>query len=75
LEFVPSGDYDRDVVDLTAQLTRKLEEIVRERPSQWLWIHRRWPTERAQDQIRGKRSGGPTPAPQLQSQPSGSDGG
>lgn len=57
LEFAPSGDYDRDVVDLTALLTRKIEEIVRERPSQWLWIHRRWPTERAQDQVRGKRSG------------------
>ncbi|HEY2884800.1 MAG TPA: hypothetical protein VGJ08_06270 [Rhizomicrobium sp.] len=57
LEFAPSGDYERDVVDLTALLTRKIEDIVRERPSQWLWIHRRWPTERAQDQIRGKRSG------------------
>jgi KDO2-lipid IV(A) lauroyltransferase len=57
LEFAPSGDYDRDVVDLTAMLTRKIEAIVRERPSQWLWIHRRWPTERAQDQVRGKRSG------------------
>lgn len=61
LEFVASGDYDRDVVDLTALLTRKIEDIVRERPSQWLWIHRRWPTERAQDQVRGKRSGIRTP--------------
>jgi KDO2-lipid IV(A) lauroyltransferase len=70
LEFVPSGDYDRDVIALTALLTRKIEEIVRERPSQWLWIHRRWPTERAQDQVRGKRSGSPTAAPTLQTQPS-----
>jgi Kdo2-lipid IVA lauroyltransferase/acyltransferase len=69
LQFTASGDYDRDVVDLTALLTRKIEDIVRERPSQWLWIHRRWPTGRAQDQIRGKRSGVrtqeqlPSPAP------------
>jgi KDO2-lipid IV(A) lauroyltransferase len=56
IEFTPSGDYDKDVVALTAQLTRKIEDIVRQRPSQWLWIHRRWPTERAQDQVRGKRA-------------------
>lgn len=56
IDFTPSGDYDSDVVALTAQLTRKIEDIVRERPSQWLWIHRRWPTERAQDQVRGKRA-------------------
>ena len=56
IEFAASGDYERDVLDLTAQLTRKIEDIVRERPSQWLWIHRRWPTERAQDQVRGKRA-------------------
>jgi KDO2-lipid IV(A) lauroyltransferase len=65
LEFTPSGDYERDVVDLTALLTRKIEDIVRERPSQWLWIHRRWPTERAQDQVRGKRSGVRTAEPPL----------
>lgn len=56
LDFVASGDYERDVIDLTAALTRQLEHVVRERPSQWLWIHRRWPTERAQDQVRGKRA-------------------
>jgi KDO2-lipid IV(A) lauroyltransferase len=57
IEFSPSGDHDRDVLDLTAALTRKVEEIVRARPSQWLWIHRRWPTARDQDQIKGKRAG------------------
>lgn len=56
LEFHASGDYDRDVLDLTAAITRKIESMVRERPSQWLWIHRRWPTEREQDQVQSKRA-------------------
>ena len=56
LSFQPSGDYDRDVLELTAAITRKIESIVRERPSQWLWIHRRWPTGREQDQVQSKRA-------------------
>src|SRR3974390_3022651 len=39
----PSGDHDRDVFVLTAKLNAKLEEVIRKLPSQWLWIHRRWP--------------------------------
>lgn len=38
-----SGDHDRDVYALTAKLNAVTEEAVRKRPSQWLWIHRRWP--------------------------------
>ncbi len=38
-----SGDHDRDVFELTAKLNAKLEDVIRKRPSQWLWIHRRWP--------------------------------
>jgi Kdo2-lipid IVA lauroyltransferase/acyltransferase len=56
IEYSPRGDHERDVLALTAVLTRKIEEMVRERPSQWLWIHRRWPTARDQDQIRNKRA-------------------
>jgi KDO2-lipid IV(A) lauroyltransferase len=56
IEFTPSGDHHRDILDLTQKITDKIEDIVRERPSQWLWIHRRWPTSREQDQVRGKRS-------------------
>jgi KDO2-lipid IV(A) lauroyltransferase len=53
LHFTASGDYDRDVRDLTAAITLKLEEIIRADPGQWLWIHRRWPTRR--DIATGKR--------------------
>jgi Kdo2-lipid IVA lauroyltransferase/acyltransferase len=46
IEFVPSGDHDADIAELTARINAAIEECVRERPSQWLWIHRRWTTPR-----------------------------
>lgn len=54
LDFIPSGDYDQDVRDMTAAINARLETIVRADPGQWLWIHRRWPTDR--DIHTGKRS-------------------
>ncbi len=54
LAFIPSGDYERDLRDMTAAINAKLEEMVRAHPGQWLWIHRRWPT--ARDVVTGKRS-------------------
>jgi KDO2-lipid IV(A) lauroyltransferase len=54
LDFTPSGDYDQDVRDMTAAINARLEAIVRADPGQWLWIHRRWPTDR--DIHTGKRS-------------------
>jgi Kdo2-lipid IVA lauroyltransferase/acyltransferase len=52
----PSGDHDRDVLMLTTKLNAMMEAVIRRRPSQWLWIHRRWPkpgdkpyTRRARD--------------------------
>jgi len=46
LEFTPTGDHEADVLALTARINQAIEECVRERPSQWLWIHRRWTTPR-----------------------------
>ena len=46
LEYKPTGDLRADVQAMTAGINRRLEEMVRADPSQWLWIHRRWPTER-----------------------------
>ena len=43
VEFSPTGDQERDVLALTVKITQVMEALVREHPSQWLWIHRRWP--------------------------------
>ena len=53
IAFTPSGDNERDVLGLTAKITATIEELVRKRPSQWLWIHRRWTSPR--DKIRQQR--------------------
>ncbi|MBV9062201.1 MAG: lysophospholipid acyltransferase family protein [Alphaproteobacteria bacterium] len=49
----PSGHHDRDVLTVTTKINDVIERAVRYRPSQWLWIHRRWPSEG--DQPRKRR--------------------
>jgi Kdo2-lipid IVA lauroyltransferase/acyltransferase len=56
INYTPSGDSDRDVYMLTLAITDAIEQSVRARPDQWLWIHRRWPTERRQDLARNRRA-------------------
>jgi KDO2-lipid IV(A) lauroyltransferase len=53
IEVVPTGDHDRDVFALTREINNVVEKCVRARPSQWLWIHRRWP--RTGDRPRSRR--------------------
>ncbi len=48
LEFAPGGDEAADIQALTERITARIEDMVREHPSQWLWIHRRWPSEKNQ---------------------------
>ena len=43
IEFEPSDDHARDVLALTTRINEAIERCIRYRPSQWLWIHRRWP--------------------------------
>ncbi|HEY7978617.1 MAG TPA: lysophospholipid acyltransferase family protein [Rhizomicrobium sp.] len=54
IEFAPGDDHDQDMHQLTIKITESIEQMVRARPSQWLWIHRRWP--KPGDKIRGKRA-------------------
>jgi KDO2-lipid IV(A) lauroyltransferase len=39
-----SGDLKADLVENTARFNRAIEAIIRERPEQWFWVHRRWKT-------------------------------
>jgi KDO2-lipid IV(A) lauroyltransferase len=54
IEFTPSNDPARDIQELTIKITQSIEQMVRERPSQWLWVHRRWP--KAGEKMRSKRA-------------------
>lgn len=40
-ERVPYPD-DATPESLTAELTRRIEQVIRESPDQWVWFHRRW---------------------------------
>jgi KDO2-lipid IV(A) lauroyltransferase len=44
LRFYPPLTMTGDAVRDTQTLQSKLEEVIREYPDQWLWIHRRWKT-------------------------------
>ena len=44
LRFYPPIDMMGDPAEDTRRLQAKLEEVIREYPDQWLWIHRRWKT-------------------------------
>ena len=40
--FHPPLDLPDDATEATALMTAKIEEQVRKRPEQWVWMHRRW---------------------------------
>ncbi len=42
LDIAPSGDYERDVLQITSLCTKMIEAEIRENPDQWLWFHDRW---------------------------------
>jgi KDO2-lipid IV(A) lauroyltransferase len=39
---VPMGDRQADLVRITGEVNRVLEQAVRRYPDQWLWLHNRW---------------------------------
>ena len=43
-----TGDYERDLVTNTQRFTEVIEEMVRQYPEQWFWLHQRWKTKNCQ---------------------------
>ena len=46
--LIETGNYDDDLVANTAQYIKAIEEVVRERPGDWLWMHARWRSHRTE---------------------------
>jgi KDO2-lipid IV(A) lauroyltransferase len=44
IALASTGDAEADATENTARFTAVLEDAVRQYPSQWLWMHRRWKT-------------------------------
>ena len=44
IEVERSGDLEADVQRATQRFTAVFEDMVREHPDQWLWMHKRWKT-------------------------------
>jgi KDO2-lipid IV(A) lauroyltransferase len=40
--FTPQGDQQKDIYDLLLHINNQISEWIKERPGQWLWVHRRW---------------------------------
>ncbi|ADM10669.1 hypothetical protein PB2503_13159 [Parvularcula bermudensis HTCC2503] len=47
LRLKKSENDKQDVAELTAMMNERLGDFILERPDQWLWFHRRWPSELA----------------------------
>ncbi|MBR1397089.1 MAG: lysophospholipid acyltransferase family protein [Selenomonadaceae bacterium] len=44
MRYEDNGNTDEDLYKFTEKMTRILEKIIRENPTQWLWFQKRWNT-------------------------------
>ena len=40
-----TGDRNADIAAGVARINAFIEDRVRERPTEWFWVHKRWPSE------------------------------
>jgi KDO2-lipid IV(A) lauroyltransferase len=48
VEIIRTGNHDADVFAITQRCTKVIEEVVRQYPDQWFWVHQRWKTQKCQ---------------------------
>jgi KDO2-lipid IV(A) lauroyltransferase len=53
IAFAPTGDKEKDILDLTRKCEAFLEAVIEKRPEPWMWTHRRWKTRPPEE--RGER--------------------
>lgn len=42
IKLIRTGDHERDVAENTAMFIRLIEDMIRDHPEQWLWMHKLW---------------------------------
>lgn len=42
IRFAPTGNKEKDIADLTTEINRRIEAVIRRYPEQYLWAHKRW---------------------------------
>jgi KDO2-lipid IV(A) lauroyltransferase len=42
VQLVRTGDAEHDILENTQRFAKVIEQIIREHPEQWVWIHARW---------------------------------
>lgn len=47
--LVLTGDEEKDMITNTANYTKCIEEMIRQHPAQWVWMHERWKTRPGQE--------------------------
>jgi len=45
ISYARTGDEEKDILELTTILNKKLENAIKSHPEQWVWHHRRWKTK------------------------------
>lgn len=48
VKAVFTGDYEKDLFVNTQRFVKITEEVIREYPEQWFWLHQRWKTQKCQ---------------------------